>query len=611
MSIPAARTETARAGAARTWRSVRDTARRHSHAALRRPAVATPQVMGATTGSMYTAGGSFALLATVPAGPVVAFEHAVQVISVVAIVLGVGILLGRRRIPGGAYHGLVLAGTALISAGVWLAGSPISLAFASLYVFVAIDCFFFSLVAAAGQMVALVVGAGLALAGSAVPVAARLVVVSAAVSVTVVVGWLVRRADAAETDPLTGLLNRRGLDRVLADALTRADAVARPLALALVDLDHFKGVNDSRGHDAGDRVLVEVARAWEDVLRAGSHLARVGGDEFALLLPDTGGADAETLVERLRAAVPGRRTCSAGLAAFHPGDSASLLVGRADAALYDAKRAGRDRTGRSGEQAALEHQLRGALQRGELFLAYQPIVQLPGGRVVGMEALGRRRHPQRGVLQPDAFIPAAETSEVVHELGDWVLGQAFADAVLWRADHPFGAGPPPTVAVNVAGPELRAPGYVRSFEEQLRSSGLPAGVVVLEVTESTLDADSPGVVQTLAQLRALGVHVALDDFGTGWSSLSRLDRLPVDILKIDRSFVEPLAEPGGDPTMLRAVVAIGRALHIDVVAEGIETVRQATAVTDAGCGFAQGWFYGRPLARPPRLGVVAGGRRAG
>lgn len=603
MSIPAARPGTARA-----WRSVREVARRHSHAVLRRPAVATPQVMAATTGGMYTAGGSFALLATVPAGPVVAFEQAVRVIAVVAIVLGVGILLGRRRIPGGAYHGLVLAGTVLISAGVWLAGSPLSLALASLYVFVAIDCFFFSVVAATAQMVALVAGAGVALSGSAVPVAARLVVVSAAVSVTVVVGWLVRRADAAETDPLTGLLNRRGLDRVLADALTRADAVARPLSLALVDLDHFKGVNDSQGHDAGDRVLAEVARAWEDVLRAGSHLARVGGDEFALLLPDTGGADAETLVERLRAAVPGRRTCSAGLAAFQPGDSASLLVGRADAALYDAKRAGRDRTGHSGEQAALEHQLRGALQRGELFLAYQPIIQLPDGRVVGMEALVRWRHPQRGVLQPDAFIPA-ETSEVVHELGEWVLGRAFADAVLWRADHPFGAGAPPTVAVNVAGPELRAPGYVSNFRAQLRASGLPADVVVLEVTESTLDADSPGVVRTLAQLRELGVHVALDDFGTGWSSLSRLDRLPVDILKIDRSFVEPLAQPGGDPTMLRAVVAIGRALHIDVVAEGIETARQATAVTDAGCGFAQGWFYGRPVARAPRRGVVAGGRR--
>ena len=577
------------------------------HAALHHPAVATPQVMGATTGAMYTAGGLSCLAATLTGGHVIEFVAPVRAVSIVSLVIGLGVLLLRKRIPRAGYHGLVLVGTASISTTVWLAGPPMAMAFASLYVFVAIDLFFFSLVAAAAQLVALLVAASLALSGEPEPLGARLVVLSAIVSVAVVVGWLVRCADAVETDPLTGLLNRRGLDRALSDALLHADADARPMALALVDLDHFKDVNDTLGHDAGDRLLVAVARGWERVLRSGCHLARIGGDEFALLLPDTGPSEAEALVERLRAAVPGRRTCSAGLAALHTGDSASLLVGRADAALYEAKRSGRDRIGHSGEQAALEHELRGALRRDELFLAYQPVVQLPGGRVVGMEALVRWQHPVRGVLQPGTFIPAAETSEVVHSLGDWVLTRALTDAALWRAGHPPAAGPPPTVAVNVAGPELRARGYAQRFAARLAASGVPADVVVLEVTESTLDADSPGIVATLTELRRLGVHVALDDFGTGWSSLSRLDRLPVDILKIDQSFVAPLARPGADPTMLRAVVAIGRALHMDVVAEGVETEHQASVLTAAGCGFAQGWLYGRPQAGLPVPNLAAAG----
>lgn len=331
----------------------------------------------------------------------------------------------------------------------------------------------------------------------------------------------------------------------------------------------------------------------EGELRSGCQLARVGGNEFALLLPDTGPGEARALVERLRAAVPGRRTRARPSPRWTPGTPRRCWSG------------GRDRTARSGEQAAMQHELRWALRRCELFLAYQPIVQLPGGRTVWMEALVRRRHPGRGVLQPGTFVPAAETSEVVHEFGEWVLARAVADAALWRAGHLYETGPPP--AVNVAGPELRARGYVQRFAARLAAGGVPADVVVPEVTETTLDAKSPGVVATLAELRDPGVNVALDDFGTGWSSLSRLDRLPVDILGIDQSFVQPLTEPGADPTMLRAIVAIGRALHLDLVAEGVETARRATAVTAGGCGFAQGWHYGRPGPRPRSRPGPSGG----
>ncbi len=577
--------------APRGWRRVLPVLRRH-------PAVATPRVMGTTTGGMYLVGGLLALLGTATSGGLIADSGTVRTLSGLAAVVGLAVLLARDRIPRAAYHPIVAFGTVVITVGVAVSGSPSSPAFTSLYVFVAISSVFFSPLAAAAHLTLMLAGSAVAFAVTDGPLSWQLLSMGCTVCAAVVVGWLVRRADAAELDPLTGLLNRRGFDRELADAVTRAGRDGRPLALAMLDLDHFKLVNDSLGHAVGDQLLLRATQQWQLVLRPGQVLARCGGDEFAVVLPETSAEEAVVLVERLRERVPDGRTCSAGISVFEPGDSVSLLVNRTDSALYDAKRRGRDRTGHSEAMAAREDELRAGIERGELFLLYQPVVQLPDERVVGREALLRWRHPRSGVLNPVHFIPDAERGPLVHELGRWVLDHALADCAGWRAAHPAEDGPPPVLAVNVAGPELRLPGYAAGFAKRLASHGVPAAAVVLEVTESTLDADSPDVAETLTRLRELGVHVALDDFGTGWSSLSRLDRLPVDILKIDSSFVAGLAEPGADPTMLRTVVAIGRALALDVVAEGVETPAQAAAVLAAGCGFAQGYHHGRPQPLP-------------
>jgi len=258
----------------------------------------------------------------------------------------VAVLAARHRIPVGAYQLLVLLSTALTSCAVWLAGPASALALASMYAFVVIDCIFFSWLAMVRQVVALLVGAGIAFAATDVPIGWRLLSMSSAVSVAVVVSWLIRRADEAETDALTTLLNRRGFDRSLDEAITRAGRDAQPLSLALLDLDHFKQVNDSLGHGMGDQLLVSVTRAWAQAIGPGQVLARLGGDEFAVIMPGEP-ADAARTVQRLRSMLPGRRTCSAGLALHEAGDSRSMLGGRADAALYDAKRGGRDRIGQA------------------------------------------------------------------------------------------------------------------------------------------------------------------------------------------------------------------------------------------------------------------------
>jgi len=469
----------------------------------RSPGFANRPVMAATTGGLFIAGGVFVVLSTAGAGSVVAHPDALRSVALSAVAVGVAVLAARHRIPVGAYQLLVLLSTALTSCAVWLAGPASALALASMYAFVVIDCIFFSWLAMVRQVVALLVGAGIAFAATDVPIGWRLLSMSSAVSVAVVVSWLIRRADEAETDALTTLLNRRGFDRSLDEAITRAGRDAQPLSLALLDLDHFKQVNDSLGHGMGDQLLVSVTRAWAQAIRPGQVLARLGGDEFAVIMPGEP-ADAARTVQRLRSMLPGRRTCSAGLALHEAGDSRSMLVGRADAALYDAKRGGRDRIGHSNHQAVRERDLRGALSRGELFLDYQPVVALPGGRTVGLEALVRWRHPQRGVLPPGSFLPRSESSQVVHDLGDWVATHAFAEAAAWRAVAGSGTAPP-RIAVNVAGPELRLPGYAGRLRDKLGAAGLPPAEVVLEVTETTLDADAPEVVATLHELRQLGV----------------------------------------------------------------------------------------------------------
>lgn len=573
----------------------------------RRPVVATPAVMALASGGLYVSGGVLSLIGSL-AGPHPGMAVLpVRLLAVGAVVMGLVLLASRRRLPRWFYHLTVVLGTVLISVTVALSGSTTAaLAYGSGYAFVAIDCFFFfSWPAALVQLATAIVGAVVAFRAVGVPAADATLPIGVTVAVALAVGWLVRQADSAEVDGSTGLPNRRGFDRALREAVDRAAPADRPLALAFVDLRHLEQVGEQQGRARGDRLLRVTAQGWEHRLHPGQLLARFDGSVFALLLPGGRAEDATALVRELRGDLHAPLTCSAGIAVRQAGDSATAMVERADAARHEARRAGGDRVAPGSPGAPSLAELRRAIAGDELFLAFQPVLHLASDRVVGFEALVRWRHPTRGVLGPDAFVPAAEAGDLIHDLGLWVATEACRRAARWRA----GDGSSPNVAVNVAGPELASPGYAARLLAVLRRTGLAADHLVLEVTETTMDADAVGVVATLSELRAHGVKIALDDFGTGYSSLNRLDRLPLDILKIDRSFIEPLDRPGADTTVLQAVVALAAALGVDVVAEGIETDAQDAVVRGLGCAFGQGYLYGRPREvvgdSPPGLAAAA------
>jgi len=553
--------------------------------------------MAVTAGVLYMAAGIVTLIAfTLPHAPGV---HAafVRTVSLGGIASGALIFWQGHRVPRWGYHLLLLAGNAFIIVGVYEGGGGVtSVACTTLFVFVAVDVFFFfawpwALLHLAVTIASCVVS--LALVGAAGD-GQVVITPGVLIAVSLVVGRLVRAADDAEIDPLTGLLNRRGVDRVLTEALDHAASSGTVLSLALLDIDHFKLVNDTGGHISGDRLLRSIANSWRALSREHEVLGRYGGDEFALVLQESTLAEASTPTERLRVAVPGGMTCSAGIAAWEPGDTLPMLLARADAALYDSKRAGRNRTSlRSGNRAAEAMQLRQGIADDELRLFYQPVVDLRTGVVTGVEALVRwlRTGPNgQSLVPPDMFIPLAEESGAISLLGKWVLSTACTQAVLWSSQ-----GLPLVVNVNVSGRELVDAGYANSVLELLAAVGLPPSQLVLEVTESALEGSSEQAVAALSTLRTFGVRVALDDFGTGYSSLSRLDRLPVDIVKIDRSFVMALPPDTSRAPLVAAIIAMAGAMGMRVVAEGIEAPHQAKLLENLGCDEGQGYWLGRPL----------------
>lgn len=570
------------------------------------PAVASPLVMARSTAGLFAAGGVIALVGTGPGHSAGMQVRLIRLLAWAAVAAGAGVWRARHRLPRWSYHLTVAAGTVLISLATAASGGVTSASlFASLYLLVAVEVFFFfRWPVALAHLGAAVVGAQVAFGVVGMPLANRAALVALTVVIAVTVGWLARRVDDAETDGLTGLANRRGFDRALQEQLTTAAYDGRPLVVALLDLDHFKAVNDTGGHAEGDRLLRVTAQAWRAALSPGQVLARYSGDEFAVLLPGHTPHSAVSTAETLRGLLPAGRTCSVGIAARAPGDSLSLLVGRADAALYDAKRTGPNRISHLALIPAVEPaaaDLARGLRAGELFVVYQPLVDLTSGDTVGVEALVRWRHPTRGLVGPDEFVPVAESGDLIHSLGRFVLEHAVAQGVRWREQH----GLVVEIGVNAAGGELAQPDYAAEVLQLLTAAGLPAPQLTVEVTERTLDADSPQVLQTLQRLRAAGVRVSLDDFGTGYSSLSRLDRLPVDILKIDQSFIRPL-RADSDTAVLAAIVALGTALGLEVVGEGVETAAQAAILHRLGCGLAQGYHFGRPVEAvddaPPRRG---------
>ncbi len=414
----------------------------------------------------------------------------------------------------------------------------------------------------------------------------------------------------AHHDALTGLPNRAAFVGQVQLCIERARDAGQSLALLFIDLDHFKRVNDSLGHAAGDLLLQTVARRIAGVLRRGDLVARFAGDEFVLMLAGNPGEQAaQEVAHKLLAAVgaplqaqgvPISVTPSIGIALYpQHGQAPDELIKHADTAMYAAKAGGRAAS-RVFEPAmaeaayaalAMEGRLTAAITRGEFELHYQPQLRLADGGLVGVEALLRWRDPERGLVLPDTFIPLAEARRLIVPIGHWVLQQALAQAARWRAAGLLDA----PVAVNLSTLQFQAPGFCDGVADALRETGAQGGWLELELTERMLTDDLPALRGTLARLQGLGVRVAIDDFGTGHSSLARLKDLPIDALKIDASFVHGLPGDPGAAAIAAAILRIGSGLGLQVVAEGIEREAQRHWLRDQGCDAGQGFLLARPM----------------
>jgi diguanylate cyclase len=420
------------------------------------------------------------------------------------------------------------------------------------------------------------------------PVAPAVSLLALLVIIGVLQGWTANQAERLETDPVTGAGNRRGLERHLERALAEGGAGRHGLALVVIDLDGVRRVNAVRGRSVGDRVLADVADALARRLPEHARAFHLGAGQFVVVLADDATATCET-VEHLRAGLHAEVTASAGLGLSQPDDTGALLLARAESSLLRAKAAGRDRLDPLlGEQSLLP-ELTSALRLGQFIVLYQPIVHLGTGRTVGCEALVRWDHPVHGRIAPDTFIPLAEESGLIHDLGRRVLTQA-CDAAVGAERAGIAVD---RISVNASGLELRRPGYDEEVLEILRRAGLDPRRLTIEVTESSVASEESTVASTLARLRQHGVRIAIDDFGTGYSSLSRLGRLPVDVLKIDKSFVWADGRKERD-SVLTAIISLAGAFGLSTVAEGIETWDHAELLADLGCTYGQGYLFGRP-----------------
>ncbi|SSC24482.1 GGDEF-domain containing protein, partial [Klenkia terrae] len=423
-------------------------------------------------------------------------------------------------------------------------------------------------------------------------------------------------AHQAFHDGLTGLANRSLFDDRVAHALTRTGRTGLDPAVLSLDLDGFKTVNDTLGHPAGDELLRQVAGRLRDGVRPADTVARLGGDEFAVLLEPGPGDHVEdhlAVAERLRALlcapyeVAGRVVrvgVSIGLVcADLDGDgTAASLLRDADTALYRAKAGGKGRVVSFEADMRAELLLRTrlaadlpeALAAGQLRLVYQPVVHLGSGAVEGFEALLRWQHPLLGEVSPAVFVPIAEEDGSIESIGRWALREACGAAASWRDD---GADPAPGVAVNVSVRQLRSPHLVDDVAAALTDSGLDPAALCLELTETALVHDTEQAARALHRLRGLGVRLAVDDFGTGYSSLTHLRQFPVDVLKVDRSFVATIGRDGAQPRIVEGLLELARVMGLSVVAEGVETTEQRDLLRDEGCQSAQGWLFARALER--------------
>lgn len=421
-------------------------------------------------------------------------------------------------------------------------------------------------------------------------------------------------------DPLTGLANQALFRDRLEHALALLDRRGGRLAVCFVDLDDFKTINDSLGHATGDELLRIVTGRLLECVREIDTVARLGGDEFAVLVEAVGSErEIELIAERIIDTInrplllSGRDvvvSASVGIAFGSTSTSAEDLLRNADLAMYTAKADGKSRYRSFAppmfhaaiERLETEATLRGAAERGELVVHYQPVVSLSDASTKGFEALVRWQHPQRGLLAPGAFIPFAEQVGLIDEIGRHVLGAACAEAATWL---PVRDGEQaPTISVNVSPPQLKDPAFPDHLAAILAQSGLPAQRLILEITEGALMSDPLAAIESLRRLESLGCQLAVDDFGTGYSSLAYLQQFPIHILKVDRSFIEDLDT--GSSSLVNAIVQLADTLELVAVAEGVETELQAAILRDIGCTFAQGYLFGRPApAESARLRLEA------
>ena len=423
-------------------------------------------------------------------------------------------------------------------------------------------------------------------------------------------------------DPLTGLANRALFRDRVEHALARSERDASKVSVLFFDLDDFKTINDSLGHATGDDVLTQVAARLRACLRPEDTAARLGGDEFAVLLEQAGRAGAIHVAQRFLEAVSVPFSAqqreivvraSVGIVVAAAGEwTAEELLRNADVAMYAAKGHGKaryevyepDMWTAAVERVELESELRRAIENEELFLHYQPIVALDDGRLIGVEALVRWQHPRRGVISPASFVPLAEETGLIGPIGRIVLSEACRQGREWASTHS-----PIRVNVNISAKQLQRPDLVDEVAGVLTLTGLDPELLVLEITESTVMRDADESLLRLDQLRKLGISLAIDDFGTGYSSLSYLKRFPIDVLKIDKSFVEGLTGGAEESALIKAIVQIGRTLRLRTVAEGIESADQLAELRRIGCDAGQGYYFSRPLPAREITALLAGPSR--
>lgn len=419
-----------------------------------------------------------------------------------------------------------------------------------------------------------------------------------------------RLALLSNYDPLTGLANRARLRAELERQIMVAQQGAQQLAVVFIDLDHFKHVNDTMGHEAGDELIKEVSLRLRHAVRDTDCVARLGGDEFVVLLTDIAQPDdVNVAIAKIQAAftdrvmltgTPVTVEMSMGVS-MCPQDAqdAATLLRYADSALYHAKSEGRnnaqfyseEQTQRFSKRLALDHEVRQALQHKEFELFYQPIISLAEGKPLAAEALIRWRHPQRGLVPPIEFIPFAEESGLIVPMGEWVVREACHRAAHWRRV----AGRELEISVNVSSRQFRAANLLPVFEQALADSGLPPHLLCAEITEQMLLDHSARNMRVLDDLRKLGVKIAIDDFGVGHSSLNYIRRFRPEKLKIDRSFISQLGSSPEDEAMVQAILTMSSSLQMPVVAEGVETAEQAKWLKDYACAYAQGYLYAKPM----------------